>query len=191
MKHLTREAFVFKYYPFVKKITQGTGIFPQILLAQAIIESQGNIGGHMYVGASKLADKYNNYFGIKASSKWKGPVVDMKTGEVINSQNVTVTSKFRVYSTPEDSMRDFVKFLQENKRYREAGVFEAESYADQALKIAAAGYATNESYGEMVQQVASRVQKYISDLSGPGGWNNIAVWIAGVALFFLTEKIFK
>lgn len=191
MKHLTREAFTFKYYPFVKNITTGTGLFPEIVIAQAIIESQGSLNGAMYPGLSKLAANFNNYFGIKAGSRWQGPTVNMNTGEVINNQHVTVKANFRVYNSAEDSFRDYVQFLKENPRYTTAGVFSAENYVQQAERINAAGYATNPEYGNMIAQVAERVKEYISKNSSGAGWNDIKIWATGLLLFFLTDKLLK
>ena len=116
MTPLSRTDFVKKYYSFVKQITQGTGIFIETLFAQAIIESQGKINGVYKVGGSKLAQYYNNLFGIKANSKWKGKKVNLQTREVYAGTDVMITDGFRVYDRPEDSMLDYVDFLKVNPR---------------------------------------------------------------------------
>lgn len=181
MKYLTREAFVKKFYNTAKQLTAGTGIFPEVMLSQAIIESQGSVNGVMLVGASKLADKYNNYFGIKASKEWKGATVNLKTGEVINNNHVTITDRFRVYPSIEESMRDYVQFLKNNSRYRKAGVFEADTITDQALRLQAAGYATNPSYAELIIQVSHKIKSYLDKLP-PN--ETFKIVISGLTLFF-------
>jgi mannosyl-glycoprotein endo-beta-N-acetylglucosaminidase/stage II sporulation protein P len=193
MSYYTREAFIKKYYPFVRNATRGTGLFPEILIAQAIIESQGSINGKYYVGASKLASTYNNFFGIKAAGGWKGPKVNLKTGEVINDRYVTITDAFRVYNTPEESIADYIKFLKENPRYTKAGVFEADDYRQQALRIHAAGYATGKDYGDLVTQIASKVKELIMNLPGADdglnfGKDNILTFTGFLLFFFLINK---
>ena len=160
---LTRNEFIYKYYPLVKNITDGTGIYVETLLAQAIIESQGSINGVYLVGGSLLAKNYNNLFGIKASSGWKGSVVNLKTREVFANQNVIISDTFRVYNSPEDSMKDYVNFLKVNPRYEKAGLFTAANYKDQAKALQKAGYATDPNYGNLVGKVGDQVNSIIKD----------------------------
>lgn len=157
---LTREQFVKKYYAFVVKITNGTGIFPKVLLAAAIVESQGKVGGVYYPGQSTLAKDHNNYFGVKASKGWKGKIVNMRTREVYSNQSVFVNDDFRKYDSVEDSMKDYVKFLQSNSRYRLNGVFDATSPEMQIKALAKAGYATNPGYADLINKVGNSIEKF-------------------------------
>lgn len=111
------------------------GFFPSVLIAQAALESNW--------GQSLLAKKYNNYFGIKAGSGWKGRSVNMKTGEVLNGKNVTINSNFRVYNSLEDSILDRNRLLS-TPRY--ASVKQASTPMDQAQAIKNSGYATATNY---------------------------------------------
>jgi flagellum-specific peptidoglycan hydrolase FlgJ len=160
---LTRSEFVYKYYPFVKNITNGTGIYVETLLAQAILESQGKVNGVYLVGGSLLAKNYNNLFGIKASSGWKGSAVNLKTREVFANQNVIISDSFRVYDSPEDSMKDYVNFLKVNPRYDRAGVFKAANYKDQAAALQKGGYATDPNYATLVGKLGDQVRSIIND----------------------------
>ena len=166
MKPVSRKEYVKLYYPHIKKITAGTGIFPATQISQAIVESSGKINGVWYVGGSKLAKDYNNLHGIKAGGSWKGKSVNMKTREVYNGQDVTITDAFRVYDKPEDSMTDHVKFLIENPRYKKAGVFEAKNVKEQAEALKRAGYATDPNYSKTISDVSKQVEKYIKELFG-------------------------
>ena len=112
MKPLSRIDFISKYYAFVKSITKATGIFPQTLFAQAILESQGKVGNAYMVAGSTLAKDFNNLFGIKADRSWKGKKVNLKTREVYGGNDVYITDAFRVYDSPEESMKDYILFLQ-------------------------------------------------------------------------------
>lgn len=156
---MNRQEFVTKYGPVAKAATAGTGLFPETLFAQAIIESSDKKGN---IGNSQLAKQYNNYFGIKADKKWKGKVVNMKTGEFTGTANATViTDGFRVYDSVEDSIRDYVKFLTDNPRYRNAGVFNASSPQEQGVLLQKAGYATGAGYGKLIGDVAKGVSRWL------------------------------
>lgn len=81
---MSREEFIDKYRDWAISSTYGTGIFPSVKMAQAIIESASSRG---VPGESSLADKYNNFFGIKSSgSDWKGKSVNLSTGEFIDGK---------------------------------------------------------------------------------------------------------
>lgn len=129
---------------FIEKAKQAalsaltSGLFPSVAIAQAALETG--------FGKSELSAKYNNYFGIKNSPGWKGKVVNMKTGEVLNGKNVTVTAGFRVYDSFADSIADRNNFLKVNPRYTNAGVFSAETPEAQAKALLKAGYATDPEY---------------------------------------------
>ena len=132
---------------------KGTGIFPELLLAQAIIESAKN--GKM--PGTQLAKQYNNYFGIKAFKSWKGDRVNFKTGEFTPAGSAyTMESDFRAYKTPLDSFKDYVKLLH-NKRYKK--VLAAKTIADQARELKAAGYSTAPDYASKVSGMANVILK--------------------------------
>ncbi len=155
---MTRQEFVEKYGAYVKSITSGTGIFPETLFAQAILESSHGAD----VAASELAKKYNNLFGIKADNSWNGKSVNMKTGEFTGTPNAkTINDYFRVYNAPEDSIADYVRFLKSNPRYANAGVFNAKNPQEQANLLQKAGYATGAGYGKLVGDIAHSVSGWL------------------------------
>lgn len=161
---LTRQQFIEKYYPYAKRITAGTGIFPAVMLAQMVIESQAKVGTTYYPGQSQLSKMYNNFFGIKADKSWKGESVKLDTGEVFNGKSVIIKDAFRVYQSPEESMRDYVDFLKKNPRYKSAGVFDAKTIAEQAQALLRAGYATAPSYAALVTSVGNSISSFISEI---------------------------
>ena len=154
MKKLTRNEFVEKYAPIAKIASKGTGLFPSVFMAQAILES-GN-------GNSSLATKGNNFFGIKADKSWTGPIVTMKTREVINGKEVYVDAPFRAYKNPTDSFLDRVNFLTSMSRYRNAGVFIAPTPEAQAKALQKAGYATDPVYADLLIKLINQndLKKY-------------------------------
>lgn len=106
-------------------------VLPSVVIAQAALETGW--------GKSELASKSNNLFGIKADKSWKGKKVNMKTSENFND---TIYDNFRVYDSKSESIKDYGDFLQNNKRYRENGVFSSNIYFNQARAIEKAGYST-------------------------------------------------
>jgi flagellum-specific peptidoglycan hydrolase FlgJ len=154
---MTREEFTRKYYADAYRATLGTGIFPQTLLAMAIVESQGkNAAGNWEPGAGLVARRANNYFGIKDYPKWKGQTIDLPTPG--DAQKI---SRFVVYSSIFDSFKGFVDFLKRNPRYEAKGVFNAPNYGEQITRIAAAGYAENPNYASVVKSVADKLRQYV------------------------------
>ena len=51
----------------------------------------------------------------------------------------------------EDSVRDYGKFLKENKRYKT--LLEADSFDEQIEALAGSGYATDSRYGEKILNI--------------------------------------
>jgi flagellum-specific peptidoglycan hydrolase FlgJ len=166
---MERNEFVKKYAATVERITSNTGISPQVLFAQAILESSGKDSkGNWGVGNSQLAAKYNNYFGIKASRQWKGPVVNMKTQEFYGNATTptTINDFFRVYKNFEESAEDYIRFLKTNPRYTNAGVFTAKTPQEQIKAIKAAGYATAPNYVELVMGIINKnVKNFVPEFS--------------------------
>ena len=107
------------------------GILPSITISQAILESGW--------GESTLSEDYNNLFGIKADNRWSGETAELETKE--NYDDVIVGS-FRAYDNFKSSIRDHGKFLYENERYSNNGLFEGKNYKEQAQALENAGYST-------------------------------------------------
>ncbi|MBQ8959441.1 MAG: glucosaminidase domain-containing protein [Bacteroidales bacterium] len=130
-----KKAFIARVLFAIAEIDDMGGFFPSVLIAQAAIESNW--------GRSTLSARYNNFFGIKAGKSWKGKTVNMKTGEVFDGKNVTITSNFRVYDSLADSIRDRNRLLR-TARYK--AVEPATTPQAQAEAIRAAGYCTATNY---------------------------------------------
>jgi flagellar protein FlgJ len=162
MSLLTREQWIKENWPAAVRATAGSGIFPETLMAMAVVESQGKVNGNWYPGQGLVAKRAKNYFGIKASSAWQGATVALPT-----PGDADKISTFRVYPNFESSVADFVKFLQVNPRYRNAGVFNAKDYVEQIVSIARAGYAENPNYANLISSVADKVRNYVKDIIVP------------------------
>ena len=128
-------------------------VYPSITIAQSILESGW--------GKSGLTKKGNNLFGIKSSSSWKGESINMRTAEYTSSnKKYYINANFRKYPTLADSILDHGKFLNENSRYANHGVFIAENSSKQAFALQRAGYATSPTYAI---QLISLIQRYNLD----------------------------
>ena len=105
-------------------------------IAQAVIESN--------YGQSKLSANYNNFFGLKCGSKWKGKSVNMKTKEEYKVGTLTtIKDNFRVYDSIEEGVAGYYDFIS-TKRY--ANLKEALTPLQYAQFLKADGYATSSSY---------------------------------------------
>jgi flagellar protein FlgJ len=187
MELLNREDWVKKYWLDAVAATAGTGIFPETMLAMAVVESQGRADdGNYYPGLGLTAKRANNFFGIKASSAWTGQTIDLPT-----PGDADKISKFRVYASLKDSVKDFVKFLQDNPRYRKAGVFAAPDYVSQIMAIARAGYSESSTYAAVVTSVANRVKDYVKDIIIPIAKNGKYIPILVAALIITGLLISK
>lgn len=161
-----RTEFVKEFGAFILNAVNNTGILAGTLIAQAILESSGKEGKLWLVGGSKLSRKANNFFGIKCSSTWKGDKYEIETTEWNEKEQYyhTVKACFRKYRTVEDSILDYIQFLKNNQRYKNAGVFEAKTVTTQAKALQKAGYATSPNYAKLVNDVYKTVAKQIAGI---------------------------
>ena len=117
-----------------------TGVPASVTLAQAILESGW--------GDNHMGDACN-YFGIKAQSG--EPSVTMRTREVEGGKSVYIDAPFRRFGSVEECFAAHGHFLRDNSRYAEA--FQAADGESFARAIAAAGYATDPKYADLLVQI--------------------------------------
>lgn len=165
MSTLTRSQYVERYGPMATEACRDyPELYPSVLLAQAIVESNN--------GNSRLAIQGNNHFGIKAIGGWKGDTITFPTKEYLSGRWVTVQAAFRKYPTVTDSFRDRNAFLKRNPRYTKHGVFaprlgpdgQCDSIQKSACSVEGevdsiffAGYATDPQYAHTLKQI---IRKY-------------------------------
>ena len=107
----------------------------------------------------------NNLFGIKADSSWTGKTFTSETYEDDGSGNlVQVTATFRAYDSISDSVLDRCKFLKENQRYTNAGVFTATTPEAQAQALKDAGYATDSNYVSKLTGIINNFNLKVYDI---------------------------
>lgn len=125
-------AFVDKYQGIASALSIQYGIPWEAVMAQGILESAA--------GTSSFARNRNNFFGIGA--------VDS------NPNNA------HYFDTPEEGWEGYYRFIRDNARYRNHGVFQEPTVTDPYAYIAAvkaAGYATDPLYVDKLTPIISAI----------------------------------
>lgn len=124
-------------------------------IAQALQES---LSGKSASGISQLAEKYNNYHGMKCGKYWLSqgrPSVSLKTGEEYKPGVITqITDYFRVFSNMESGLVGYYDFL-DMKRY--AAVRNAATPEEYMNAIKSAGYCTSSTY---IKNCLNKIKTY-------------------------------
>ncbi|GGV12534.1 SLAP domain-containing protein [Lactobacillus acetotolerans] len=145
----TSSAFLDTAAKQAQKASKKYGLYPSVMIAQAIVESNW--------GQSGLAVNANNLFGMKADDSWMGPTYTSKTREETSAgKSYYVNANFRKYSSYEGSFDDNGKKLREGvswqpTRYQGAWIENASSYAA-ATKALTGTYATAHNYNTILNQ---------------------------------------
>lgn len=134
---MDKEAFIQKVAEKVRKYAPLYGICVHSpIIAQAIIESGW--------GSSVLASRYNNYFGLKCGSSWKGDSVNMATREEYKPGVMTnIRDNFRTYKDFDSGIRGYFEFISHSRYANLKGVTKPREYCE---KLKSDGYATSSAY---------------------------------------------
>ncbi len=143
--------FVKRFYPAAKAAALGTKVLPETIITAAALESGWN--------KSELSAKYNNFFGHKVNKGYKGKAINLKTKEFIDGKWSTPVELFKVYNTPEDSFRDYVRLLTTATRYK--NVLAAKTPQQQFIELQKAGYATAPTYAATLTSVLTRIRPHL------------------------------
>ena len=129
------QAYIEQYKALALKQEKTYGIPAPITLAQGILESSA--------GQSGLAKEANNHFGVKALGTW--------SGECYYAWDDGPTkSKFRRYTSVEDSFEDHSKIIKDNNRYKSLFNYSIFDYRSWANGLQKAGYATAPNYAKAI-----------------------------------------
>lgn len=131
------QKYIETYAPIAISEMERTGVPASITLAQAMLESK--------YGESELAAEFNNHFGIKCHSDWKGA----KTYYDDDQRSEC----FRVYASAEESFRDHSDFLRYQSRYASLFDLNPYDYKSWARGLKASGYATDPAYAVKLIQL--------------------------------------
>lgn len=142
------DEFVNSLMPAAKKVAGELGLDPKALVAQAAVET--GWGQHMIHAGT--GENTHNLFGIKADRDWQGNKQVVETLEYEQGIPQKQKAAFRAYDNFDSAMQDYVQFIKESPRYRDAVEQSAnpESYFKQ---LQLAGYATDPAYADKVLSV--------------------------------------
>ncbi len=146
------EEFVKKVSPIMLQGSEKLGVDADILVAQAALETGW---GKSVLSQGDGSSSYN-LFNIKAGSQWQGKTVEVSTLEFAQGTFKPEHAKFRAYDSLEESVNDYVRFVQENPRYQQA-LKSASDSTDYIRELHKAGYATDPDYADKVLSVKARV----------------------------------
>lgn len=139
----SRQQFAATLAPLLQSAAQSLGVSPNVLLAQAALESGW---GRSMPG--------NNLFGVKAGAGWTGGSVQAYTHEATAGGESGQTASFRSYPNLAAAVADYVQLIANNARYRGAlGAGNDPLAYGQAL--VAGGYATDPNYASKLAAVAA------------------------------------
>ena len=148
---LTPASFVADLRPLAATAAARLGVEPEVLLAQAALET--GWGRHI---ASAAGASSNNFFNIKAGRDWPGDTVRRAVLEYRDGLAVREVATFRAYASPAESFADYVAFLRASPRYARALARAADGEA-YLRELQDAGYATDPRYADKVIGVWSRI----------------------------------
>lgn len=143
---MTNKDFIATIAPIVKRVAKERGYsYPSAIIAQACNESA--------YGRSSLGKNYNNFFGMKCGSSWKGKSVNMSTKEEYQVGVLTdIRDNFRVYDSIEDGVVGYFDFISAS---RYSNLKDATSSKNYLELIKADGYATSSQYVNNIYAVVT------------------------------------
>ena len=144
------ETFIKSLWPLAVNAAQEIGVTPQVLIAQAALET----GWGQYIAKDENGNSSHNLFNIKAGSSWQGDTVTLATTELKNGTAVKEYAAFRAYDSYNGGFEDYVALVKHNPRYQQAMVNSA-SEKDYVVALQKAGYATDPDYSDKILQIAN------------------------------------
>lgn len=142
-----RRRFVEQVAPLAREAGARLGVAPEILTAQAALESGW---GQRPLRAADGSDSHN-LFGIKAGAGYGGASVSAATTEVGAQGAYATVESFRRYDSAAESFRDVTRLLQ-TPRYR-AVQGSGSDVGAYAAGLVQGGYATDPRYADKLQAV--------------------------------------
>jgi flagellar protein FlgJ len=144
----TPAEFVRQMWPLAQKAAEQLHVSPQVLLAQAALET----GWGRAVSRHADGRSSHNLFNIKADTRWSGDAVQVSTLENRAGQAVREQARFRAYDSFAHSFDDYVNFLRGSPRYQQALAARTDA-ARYAQELQAAGYATDPNYANKIMGI--------------------------------------
>ncbi len=147
-KFSSPEDFIKKCWPAAKMAASFIGTSPEILIAQAALET--NWGKNVLPQDAKNSS--HNLFNIKADSNWLSKTTTVDSLEQKNGVLVKEKSNFRSYDSFDESFLDYSNFLRQNNRYSDA-LTKAQNPEQFINALQDAGYATDQQYANKILKI--------------------------------------
>lgn len=144
------EQFIEQVAAHAKKAAKKLGVAPQVLVAQAALET----GWGRHVIHDREGNNGFNLFNIKADSRWQGDSIALNVLEYKEGVAVQEKAAFRRYADIKESFSDYVRFLTSGERYRTAlaSSGDTETFLQQ---LQAGGYATDPQYANKIMAIVN------------------------------------
>ncbi|HEB86203.1 MAG TPA: flagellar assembly peptidoglycan hydrolase FlgJ [Gammaproteobacteria bacterium] len=143
--------FVQKLMPLAQKAAGKLGVKPEVLLAQAALET----GWGQHISRHTDGSSSHNLFNIKAGAGWDGDRVAIRTLEYRHGLARHERAAFRAYDNYADSFSDYVDFLQSGPRYQSA-LKKVDNPQTFIRELHGAGYATDPDYANKIIDIMQR-----------------------------------
>ena len=164
------ELFIKQFLPYAQETETKTGISAIFTLAQAAHESGWgkSCPGNMFFG-KKDDDGINGNEQLIRTTEYSRRM-DLEFPEIISITPVVrnglpyyryvIRDYFRKYNTPEESFTDHARFFFKNKRYANSLLAKGDP-REFARRIAAAGYATDPNYSNLLESIINKIDGLI------------------------------
>ncbi|MGE0386476.1 MAG: flagellar assembly peptidoglycan hydrolase FlgJ, partial [Gammaproteobacteria bacterium] len=147
------QEFAARLYPHARAAAASLGTQPEVLIAQAALET--GWGRRMITGAG--GSDSNNLFGIKADARWDGARARVPTLEYEGGVAQRRMADFRSYDDLAASFDDYVDFVKSNPRYADALAHGADPRR-YIRELQDAGYATDPRYAQKVIDIMGQLR---------------------------------
>ncbi len=145
------EQFVSALKPLAEKAARELGVEPRVLIAQAALET----GWGKHISRDDSGQNSYNLFNIKADKRWDGESLALDTTEYRNGVAQAERASFRQYGSYQQSFDDYVSFVKQSPRYRQA-LAQADDPRGYLDSLQSAGYATDPRYADKIYEIAQR-----------------------------------
>lgn len=144
----SKQDFMQQLRPHALQAAQALGVDPNLLLAQAALET----GWGQAVIKNGQGESSFNLFNIKADKSWQGKQAKTLTLEFDGGVAKKEMAGFRSYPSFKASFDDYVSFIKSNPRYSEA-LKKAANPVYYIQELQQAGYATDPKYAEKILNI--------------------------------------
>jgi flagellar protein FlgJ len=147
------EDFISQLRPYAEQAAKKLGVDANVLLSQTALETGW---GKSIINTSDGTSSHN-LFNIKADKSWNGQQTQVATLEFKDGVGKKEIAGFRAYASYQESFDDYVNFIKNNPRYKEA--LEVVEKPEQYMKeLQQAGYATDPDYASKVMKIVESKQ---------------------------------